>query len=142
MNAHRQHPEFQLDPRLDADTLPLLELGLSSLRLMNDARYPWVILVPRVAGVAEILDLPIPDQLRLWDEIRLTSHVLREETGCTKLNIAVLGNQVPQLHVHVIARFPSDEAWPKPVWGVHPPLPYEPDAARERIRRLATAIRG
>ncbi|CAN5718145.1 hypothetical protein BH23GEM11_BH23GEM11_13670 [soil metagenome] len=142
MKAHRQHPEFSLDPRLDADTLPLLELGLSSLRLMNDIRYPWIVLVPRVADVVEILDLPIPDQLRLWDEIRLTSHVLREETGATKLNIAMLGNRVRQLHVHVIARFPSDEAWPEPVWGPKPPRPYAPDEARERIRRLTTAIRG
>ncbi|TVP47549.1 MAG: HIT family protein [Gemmatimonadales bacterium] len=142
MKAHRIDSDFALDPRLAADTLPLLELGLSSLRLMNDARYPWIVLVPRVDGVVEILDLPIPDQLRLWDEIRLTSHVLREETGCEKLNIASLGNQVPQLHVHVIARFASDEAWPAPVWGVHPPRPYAPEQAQERIHRLATAIRG
>lgn len=143
----RVHPDkqtmtFQIDPRLEQDSLPILELGLSSLRLMNEARYPWMLILPRVPGVVEILDLSIPDQLRLWDEIRLVSHVLREQTGAAKLNIAALGNQVPQLHIHVIARFPHDDAWPAPVWGVHPPRPYDPAEADVLVQRLATAIRG
>lgn len=133
---------FDLDARLASFSLPILDLGLSSLRLVNDARYPWVILVPRVPGAVEILDLPVPDQLRLWDEIRLLSHVLREETGADKLNVAALGNEVAQLHVHLVARFRNDDAWPRPVWGVHPPLPYEPSAARAMVRRLETAVRG
>jgi diadenosine tetraphosphate (Ap4A) HIT family hydrolase len=133
---------FQIDPRLERDSLPILELGLSSLRLMNEARYPWMLILPRVPGAVEILDLSIPDQLRLWDEIRLTAHVLREETGAAKLNIAALGNLVPQLHIHVIARFPGDDAWPAPVWGVHAPRAYAPHEASALVERLATAIRG
>ncbi len=120
----------------------MLELGLSSLRLVDDARYPWLLLIPRVPEVVEILDLSIPDQLRLWDEIRLASHVLREETGAPKLNVAQLGNQVSQLHIHLVARFPVDDAWPAPVWGVHPRRPYAPEVARARVERLATAVRG
>lgn len=133
---------FRLDPRLAGESLPILELGLSSLRLVNDARYPWVLLVPRVPGAVEILDLAVPDQLRLWDEIRLVSHVMRESTGAAKLNIAALGNQVPQLHVHVVARFSHDDAWPSPVWGLHPPRPYLPADADRLIRTLDAAVRG
>jgi diadenosine tetraphosphate (Ap4A) HIT family hydrolase len=133
---------FVLDPRLEADSLPILELGLSSLRLVNDARYPWVLLVPRVAGAVEILDLSVPDQLRLWDEIRLLCHVLREETGADKLNVAALGNEVTQLHVHLVARFHDDDAWPRPVWGVHPRRPYAPQEANTMVGKLEVAVRG
>jgi diadenosine tetraphosphate (Ap4A) HIT family hydrolase len=133
---------FRLDSRLAAESLPILELGLSSLRLVNDARYPWVLLVPRVPGAVEILDLEVPDQLRLWDEIRLVARVMRETTRGAKLNIGALGNQVPQLHVHVVARVPGDDAWPGPVWGVHPPRPYLPADAERRIRALEAAVRG
>jgi diadenosine tetraphosphate (Ap4A) HIT family hydrolase len=133
---------FRLDPLLEAESFPVLDLGLSALRLMDDARYPWLLLVPRVPEAVEVLDLAIPDQLRLWDEIRLCSHVLREETGAHKLNIAQLGNQVSQLHVHLVARFPHDDAWPSPVWGVHPRQAYEPAAARALAESLARAVRG
>jgi diadenosine tetraphosphate (Ap4A) HIT family hydrolase len=135
-------PEFVLDPRLEAESHPILELGLSSLRLVDDARYPWVLLVPRVPGVVEILDLPVADQLRLWDEIRLLCHVLREETGAEKLNVAALGNEVSQLHVHLVARFQADDAWPRPVWGAHPRRPYGTQAAQAMVRKLEVAVRG
>jgi diadenosine tetraphosphate (Ap4A) HIT family hydrolase len=114
---------FVLDPRLEADTHPVMELGLSSLRLMNDARYPWFILIPRVDGVVEILDLSELDQARLWGEIRQLARFLRGAVPGAKLNVAALGNVVPQLHVHLLARTPEDDAWPRPVWGVHPPIP-------------------
>jgi diadenosine tetraphosphate (Ap4A) HIT family hydrolase len=133
---------FVLDPRLAADSLPVLELGLSSLRLVNEARYPWVLLVPRVAGAVEILDLEVPDQLRLWDEIRLVSRVLRDETGAHKLNVAALGNEVPQLHVHLVARFRGDDAWPGPVWGAHPRRPRDPADAAAWVEQLEQAVRG
>src|SRR5258707_13935689 len=108
---------FQLDPRLAGDSVPLAEFGLSALRLMNDARFPWLILVPRRAGAADIIDLDAADRATLMDEIAIVSSALKSVTACDKLNVAALGNMVRQLHVHVIARFQTDAAWPNPVWG-------------------------
>jgi diadenosine tetraphosphate (Ap4A) HIT family hydrolase len=130
-------PAFQLDPRLAADTFPLHALGLSDLLIMNDARFPWVILVPRVTGAAEIIDLGEAERGALWGEIATVSAALRAATACDKLNVAALGNQVRQLHVHVIARFTTDAAWPKPVWGAGAAEPY----AAERREALSAAIR-
>jgi diadenosine tetraphosphate (Ap4A) HIT family hydrolase len=125
-------PDFALDPRLDADTAPVADLGLSLLRLSNDARFPWLILVPQRPDIAEILDLDDVDRAVLFDEIVLVSRALRAATDCHKLNVAALGNSVRQLHVHVIARFTEDAAWPKPVWGVGKAVAYEA-AARDRL---------
>lgn len=130
-----------LDPRLATDTLAVTELPLCIVRLMNDARYPWLILVPRVDDAVEILDLTDTDQGRLYDEVRLCARVLQEETGADKLNIAALGNVVSQLHVHVIARFRNDDAWPKPVWGVHAAVRYEDSAALELIKALVARLK-
>jgi diadenosine tetraphosphate (Ap4A) HIT family hydrolase len=116
---------FALDPRLAADTRPIAELGLSSLLLMRDGNYPWLILVPRVAGAVEILDLAAADRARLWEEIERVAAALKAETGADKLNVAALGNVVSQLHVHVIARFHGDAAWPAPVWGRVPAIPLD-----------------
>ena len=109
-------PDFALDPRLDAETVPVADLGLSLLRLCSDARFPWLILVPQRPDIAEIVDLGDMDRAILFDEIVLVSRALRAATDCHKLNVAALGNAVRQLHVHVIARFTEDAAWPKPVW--------------------------
>ncbi len=125
-------PDFALDPRLDADTTPVTDLPLSTLRLARDARFPWLILVPRRAGLAEIIDLEEADRAALFAEITLVSRALRAATRCDKLNVAALGNQVRQLHVHVIARFATDEAWPAPVWGRGSPVAYDA-AARDRL---------
>lgn len=125
-------PDFHLDPRLEADTTAVAELELCTLRLSKDARFPWLILVPKRAGMAEIIDLDAMDRAILFDEIVLVSEALRGETRCHKLNVAALGNQVRQLHVHVIARFEGDAAWPRPVWGAGEPVAYEP-AARDRL---------
>lgn len=127
-------PQFALDPRLAADTVAVAALALSDLRLMNDARFPWLILVPRVAGASEIIDLRKPDRAVLFEEITAVSAALRAATNCDKLNVAALGNQVRQLHVHLIARFEGDAAWPGPVWGAGPPVAY---AARDRDRLIA-----
>jgi diadenosine tetraphosphate (Ap4A) HIT family hydrolase len=105
--------------------------------LMNDANYPWIILVPRRAGAVEIVDLDAADRAALMDEIALASRALRDAVSCDKLNVAALGNVVPQLHVHVIARRKDDAAWPKPVWGVVPSLAYDEAEAE----RLVTALR-
>jgi diadenosine tetraphosphate (Ap4A) HIT family hydrolase len=124
--------DFVLDPRLEADTLPVADLALSVLRLSKDARFPWLILVPKRPHMAEIIDLDAMDRAVLFDEIVLVSEALRSATRCHKLNVAALGNQVRQLHVHVIARFEDDAAWPRPVWGSGEAVAYQP-AARDRL---------
>ena len=129
--------DFVLDPRLEGDTLPVADLALSTLRLAKDARFPWLILVPKRPDMAEIIDLDAMDRAILFDEIVLVSEALRTATRCDKLNVAALGNQVRQLHVHIIARFAEDAAWPRPVWGAGEAVAYEP-AARDR---LVTALR-
>ncbi len=121
---------FSLDSRLAADTVQVADLPLSAVRLMNDATYPWLILVPRREGAVEIVDLNPQDRVQLMEEIATVSGVLRAMTVCDKLNVAALGNMVPQLHVHVIGRFAGDPAWPGPVWGKAPARPYA-DASRE-----------
>lgn len=124
--------DFALDPTLATDTTSVGDLGLSSLLLARDARFPWLILVPRRAGLVEIIDLAPTDRAILMDEITAVSQALRATTGCDKLNVAALGNQVRQLHVHVIARFHGDPAWPRPIWGSGAPVAYEA-AARDRL---------
>jgi diadenosine tetraphosphate (Ap4A) HIT family hydrolase len=134
--------DWSLHPQLARDTRNLVDLALSRVLLMNDANYPWVILVPRRPDITELIDLAETEQAQLMTETTRIAHALRAVTACHKLNIAALGNAVPQLHVHVIARFRNDPAWPKPVWGVAPPRPYQGDQAatlsaalRERIAR-------
>jgi len=133
-------PDWQLHPQLEADTHAVASLGLSELRLMNDARYPWLILVPRVPGATELVDLDTPARHALLDEIDAASRMLRTLFAPHKLNVAALGNVVPQLHVHVIARFADDDAWPRPVWGAHPALPYAPDALEARLQALRDTL--
>jgi diadenosine tetraphosphate (Ap4A) HIT family hydrolase len=134
-------PEFVLDPRLAADSLPVTELPLSSLRLMLDANYPWLLLVPRRGGASEVADLDEADRAQLMREIVLVGEALRATTPCEKLNVAALGNMVPQLHVHIIARRREDPAWPKPVWGVAPAKPYAANAAEDLAARLAARFK-
>ncbi len=117
---------FTLHPQLGKDTVPVGDLALARVLLANDANYPWLILVPRRAGLTELIDLEENEQVQLLGEIANAARVLKEITACDKLNIAALGNQVAQLHVHVIARRHSDAAWPKPVWGAAAPTSYEP----------------
>ena len=133
--------EFLLDPRLERDTLPVTDLTLCRVRLMNDARYPWLVLVPRRHGCRELVDLEADDRRTLTDEIDRCTRMLREHAGADKMNVAALGNQVEQLHVHVIARSVGDDAWPGPVWGAHPARPYPNEAAtlRAALARLLEA---
>lgn len=128
---------FVLDPRLEVDTAPVTGLWLSELRLMNDARFPWLILVPRVAGAVEFLDLKPEDRAALCEEITAVSEAMTLVTGCDKLNVAAIGNIVRQLHVHVVARFAGDAAWPGPVWGHGRAVAY---AAEERDRLAAKIV--
>jgi diadenosine tetraphosphate (Ap4A) HIT family hydrolase len=115
---------WSLHPQLAADTIPIGDLALARVLLANDANYPWLILVPRMAGAREIMDLDPNEQVQLLGEIDAAARALKSITECEKLNIAALGNMVAQLHVHVIGRRHSDAAWPKPVWGAVPPSPY------------------
>lgn len=131
-------PAFDLDPRLAGDTLPVGDLALCSILLMNDARFPWLVLVPRRAGASELSDLPEDDCGALMREIRLASDVLTALSSPDKLNVAALGNVVPQLHVHVVGRFRSDPAWPGPVWGFGSRQPYPHHAAAALADRAAT----
>lgn len=131
---------WHLHPQLADDTHPLAQFELSELRLMDDANHPWLILVPRVDGAVELIDLDEDQQLTLTREIARTSLALQVGFAPHKLNVAALGNLVPQLHVHVIARYREDIAWPRPVWGMATAQPYSPDALVQRIRRLQDAL--
>jgi diadenosine tetraphosphate (Ap4A) HIT family hydrolase len=132
---------FCLHERLAADTVRLLSLPLCELLLMNDARYPWCILVPRVAGATEIIDLSVADQTQLQRESVALQQALRDLYRPDKLNVAMLGNVVPQLHVHHLARFRSDATWPAPVWGRGSALPYPAALREERAAALRDAVR-
>jgi diadenosine tetraphosphate (Ap4A) HIT family hydrolase len=131
---------FALDPQLLADTQPIGDLPFARVLLMNDARFPWLILVPRVAGLHELIELSSDDQKLLLDDINRAAHVLHAIEKPDKLNIAMLGNVVPQFHVHVIARFVRDAAWPKPVWGVGERTPYAAHELRRYADELAVAL--
>src|ERR1700730_11901043 len=128
---------WSLHPQLAADTVPVCDLALSRLLAMNDAHFPWLILVPRRADVSEIIDLG-DEQSALMDELALVSRALKDETRCDKLNVAAIGNMVPQLHILIVAWGKSDGWWPKPLWGALPRRAYEADA----MKRFITAIRG
>lgn len=130
--------DFAIDPQLARDTIAAGDLPLSRVLLNADANYPWLILVPRRAGLVELIDLSETERVTLMGEIARVSTALRDVAGCDKLNVAALGNVVAQLHIHVIARFKTDAAWPNPVWNVAPRRAYE-ISAREK---LIAALRG
>lgn len=128
--------EFQLDPRLEADTHHVASLPLCDVLLMNDNRFPWLILVPRLAEAIEIVDLDELQKSTLWQEVDQASQELRALTACDKLNIGALGNMVRQLHIHVIGRYAGDAAWPGPVWGKGTAVPYEDIAAKAIVNNF------
>jgi diadenosine tetraphosphate (Ap4A) HIT family hydrolase len=128
---------FELDARLAGDTVLVADLALCRVLLMNDARFPWLVLVPRQPGMVEVTDLSPADQATLWSEVNLASTALRVVGSCDKLNIGALGNIVRQLHVHVVARQIGDTAWPGPVWGSGKAIPY----ASEQTAALSEALR-
>ncbi len=127
---------FSLDPRLQQDTLTVGDFPLCRLLLMNDAQYPWFILVPRRAAVSEVFDLDAADQLALWQETTTLASVLKDGFAADKMNVATLGNMVSQLHMHVIARTREDAVWPAPVWGKLPAQPYSEVQLAEVLARL------
>lgn len=131
---------FLLHPRLESDSIFLADLPLSRLLLMNDSRYPWCILVPRREDLSEVYQLDVAEQQQLWQESALLGRGMMEAFGGDKLNLAALGNLVPQLHLHHIVRYLDDAAWPGPVWGVGTPQAYKPEQLDEVRRRLSGAL--
>ena len=115
---------FDLDERLGADTVEVSDLPLCKLLLMKDANYPWLILVPRRSNISEVFELSLEDQIQLMREASYVAQRLKDYTYAAKINVATLGNIVKQLHIHVVARFEEDLAWPGPVWGKGPAKAY------------------
>jgi diadenosine tetraphosphate (Ap4A) HIT family hydrolase len=130
---------FELHPRLQEDCLSVGHFALCQLLLMNERRYPWLILVPKPPGVREIHELTDADQIRLIRESSALCRHLQQVFAPDKLNVAAIGNLVPQLHVHHVARFRDDPAWPAPVWGRFAPEPYAPEALEQILERLGLA---
>lgn len=131
---------FALDPRIEADSVFVADLRLCQARLMDDARFAWLVLLPQREGMVEITDLEPADRQILMAEIALCAAALKAATRCLKINVGALGNVVPQLHVHVVARTPADEAWPGPVWGTGPARPYDEMDRTRMIRRILAAM--
>lgn len=140
MNWLGMREMFELHERLAADTVEVARWPLCRVLLMKDAGYPWLILVPQRAGISEIHHLTPADRAILVEEIARASERLEEATGADKINVGALGNMVPQLHVHVIARFKTDAAWPRPVWGAVAARPYDEAALAERLEMLRRAF--
>lgn len=133
---------FILDPRLAADTVLVADLPLCRACLMDDARFAWLILVPRRPDMTEIDDLAPAEQVALWSEAGRAMAALRATVPFDKFNIGALGNIVRQLHLHVIARRTTDAAWPGPAWGAGPRQPYAPATRAALCTRLGQAMRG
>ncbi len=127
---------FELHPRLTADTLPITRLEACGVYLMNDKRYPWLVLVPRIEDTTELHRLSEEDYYSVQKEVRQVSTAVDTLFKPKKMNIGALGNLVPQLHIHIIARFENDETWPGPVWGVGKSLPY----SQNEIDKLANDL--
>jgi len=132
--------EFTLHPRLEADTVAVTTLGLSRVLLMQDRRFPWLILVPEKPGLRDLHDLSPEDQITAMGEIDAVSRALQAIHSPDKMNVAALGNMVPQLHIHIIARFTTDAAWPGPVWGVGEAEAYDEAALAETLATLRNAL--
>jgi diadenosine tetraphosphate (Ap4A) HIT family hydrolase len=132
---------FQLHPQLEADTVLVGRFPLSLLLLSKDANYPWCILVPQRAAMEEIYQLDRLDQQQLLEESSLLAKTLVELFAADKINLATIGNMVPQLHMHHIARFKTDAAWPRPVWGAVDAVTYQEDMLAQRVERIATSLK-
>ncbi len=132
---------FVLDPKLESDSDWICDLPLSQVRLSHNAAFPWIILIPKRADLVELIDLSESDTVQLFKEIRQGSKIMQTLFHPKKLNVAALGNIVAQLHIHVIARFESDKAWPNPVWNSGIQAHYSDDEKEKRIRLLAEALR-
>jgi diadenosine tetraphosphate (Ap4A) HIT family hydrolase len=139
-HSHNEVHGWHLHAQLADDTHPLAQFPLCEVRLMDDANHPWLILVPRVENAVEVIDLDAAQQALLMREIDRASRALQAAVKPHKLNVAALGNVVPQLHIHVIARYHDDIAWPRPVWGMASAQPYSPELLIARVEVLRDAL--
>ncbi|AFJ01328.1 HIT family hydrolase, diadenosine tetraphosphate hydrolase [Methylophaga frappieri] len=133
---------FKLHPQLKNDTFPVGDLPLCQVLLMKDARFTWLIMVPRRDAVSEVFELNMKDQQQFWHESALVAEKLKKLSHADKINLAALGNQVPQLHMHVIARFQSDAAWPLPVWGQGDADQFTDETADQTLSQLREMLDG
>ena len=140
MNVPNTSQPWSLHPQLEGDTVAVGDLPLSRVLLSSDANYPWLILVPRRSGMVEIIDLDESEQTQLMTEIAQAARALQAITRCDKLNVAALGNSVPQLHIHVIARFRADPAGTHPVWGRVPTRAYDETERDRLLQKLREAL--
>ena len=131
---------FEIDSQLKQTSYPLVSLGVCDLRLVDDERWPWILIIPRVTHAIELIGLSPELRGDAWLELDHVARVMRDQFSPHKLNIAALGNQVRQLHVHCIARFPDDDAWPNPVWGVGDSIPYDSEFLAARLNQLKDAF--
>jgi len=131
---------FEIDSQLKQTSYPLISLGVCDLRLVDDQRWPWLLIIPRVLHAVELIDLSPDLRSEVWLEIDHVARVMRDQFSPYKLNIAALGNQVRQLHIHCIARFLDDDAWPNPVWGVGESVPYDSELLAARLNSLKDAF--
>ncbi|MBL4666514.1 MAG: HIT domain-containing protein [Sneathiella sp.] len=131
---------FSLHPRLKSDTFRVAKLETSSLYLMNDCRYKWLILVPEIENISELYDLGDDEYISVMEETRKASKLLADLYAPKKINVGALGNMVEQLHIHIIARHENDFAWPGPVWGAGDSIPYSDDLRHETILSLKSSI--
>ena len=127
---------FILNERLEADTLPILSLDHCELLMMNDRRWPWIMLVPRIPGAVELHDLETEQRSGIFNEIMQSAKALKEASNCEKINIGALGNLVSQLHISIVARNVDDLNWPGPVWGFETRVPYDGEKADEFIASI------
>jgi diadenosine tetraphosphate (Ap4A) HIT family hydrolase len=132
---------FILDERLARDALVIGDMPLCRVMLMNDARWPWLVLVPRREGLVELIDLDPADQAQLMDEASRAAQFLKGHAQADKINVGALGNIVRQLHLHVVGRTVGDPAWPGPVWGHSPASPYDAGVARALIAAAREGLR-
>ncbi|HCA23691.1 MAG TPA: HIT family protein [Pseudomonas sp.] len=131
---------FELHSQLQADCIPVGDFPLCRLLLLNDRQYPWLVLVPRRAELREVFELAEADRAQFHVESDLLAQVLSETFKADKMNVAALGNMVPQLHVHHIVRYRQDPAWPAPVWGKLPAVPYAENELADMLQRVRVAL--
>ncbi|WP_037080025.1 HIT family protein [Neorhizobium vignae] len=132
--------EFELDGRIARDSDLVSVLTLCQLRIQNDSRWPWLVMVPQRADMTEIFDLSPEEQALLSAEVNKVAAALKTVTGATKINVGALGNIVHQLHVHVIARFEGDPNWPGPIWGFGQAAPYGESQKQDFLNKLVEAL--
>lgn len=139
--SHADGTAWKLHPQLLADSIPIIELPICAVRLLDDARFPWIMLIPRIAGLTQWLDLPLDVAHRVLDELHQAQQIMQQMFSPGRMNVAAIGNQVDQLHIHCVARFSNDAAWPGVVWGHSTRQPYSPLDRLIRANAIAAGLK-